>query len=142
MLPLLLAAALSAADPVPLDEQRTPRGAPTTPVEQVVLVCSGSAIVTHSSMNQDLTWNDAYTGTSFDHQVVIDFVARTVQLNGRNMVVSRMDDERVVFSSIKPGLLTMALDTPIYTIERRTGAYRFKDGSGTCQRRAPTERLF
>jgi hypothetical protein len=73
--------------------------------------------------------------------VVIDFATRSVQLNGKKMVVSRMDDDAVVFSSIKPGVMTWALDTPIYTIERRTGAYRFKDGSGTCQRRAPAERL-
>ena len=108
--------------------------------DAVTLVCSGTQIVTQSTLRPDPnsysggSWDTTSTPTGFDFTLKVDVEAQSVELNGAPVTVRRFDNGQIVFNRSKSRLLAAALKQPDYALDRQTGVIRFNGGSGRCRR--------
>ena len=94
--------------------------------EPATLVCTGRS-----------TAPDAATGAMRMREIVfrlrIDDKARQVVEDGKVMVVRDWSDRRVVYSDYNPGILGALAGGVVTSLDRSTGAWRNKWGSGSCR---------
>lgn len=109
----------------------------------IVLVCTGSGVETTSTLKQGGGFDHDHTPIDFTHQVEIDPAGPKVTFDGYKMVVRSFTETEIVFALLKKSLLTtFVAPVTVYTIDRRTGAFRYDAGSGRCVKAADQPKLF